>query len=101
MPVAEVLAVALEGVCGHERGVPLDRVDVDRLDHDRLDGTVACGGGNLGDLVDNGFGRVIGHLAEDRVLALQPLRAATALSGDGDEELRSVGAFGLTSDGVS
>ena len=98
MPVAEVLAVALEGVGGHGQACLLDRDDVDRLEDDRLDGTVTRCGGHLGDRVDDGLRRVVGDLAEDRVLALQPLRAAAALAGDRDEELRAVGALDLAGD---
>jgi hypothetical protein len=41
-------------------------------EHDVLDRAVARTGAHGGDLVDDGLGRVVGDLAEDRVLALQP-----------------------------
>src|SRR5450830_2202537 len=68
-------------------------LDRDRRDDDVLDGTVSGTRRNGDDRVDDGARRVVGHLAEDRVLAGQPRGR-----GDGDEELRAVGAARLAGD---
>jgi hypothetical protein len=70
--------------------------DVDRADHDGLDRAVARGGRNGRDRVDDGTRSIVGDLAEDRVLAVEPRRRIGR-----DEELRAVGALGLARDGVA
>src|SRR5450830_2108742 len=70
-------------------------LDRDRGDDDVLDGAVARTRRDGDDRVDDGARHVVGHLAEDRVLAGQPRGR-----GDGDEELRAVGAARLAGDRV-
>src|SRR5688572_3157385 len=67
--------------------VELALLDRDPLDHDRLDGAVHGTRGRAADRVDDLATRLVGHLAEDRVLALQ-----VHLGTHRDEELRTVGA---------
>src|SRR5579859_2227029 len=69
----------------HARLLAGTAIDIDRLDHDVLDGLVVAAGADMTDRLDNLAAR--DHLAEDRVLALQPRRR-----NRGDEELRAVGA---------
>src|SRR5699024_7188896 len=62
--------------------------DLHRIDHDVLQRTILRSGGGRPDRVDDVDGGLVLHLAEDRVLALEPVRR-----GDRDEELRPVRAL--------
>ena len=81
------VAVAVRRVGGRRLVARSAALHLDGLDDDVLDGRSLRPVGDLRDRVDDVAAGLVGHLAEDRVLAVQVRRRA-----DGDEELRAVGA---------
>src|SRR5580765_1300807 len=82
----------LPGPAGPAGGSVADR---DRLDDNVFDRLVVRTGADIGDPVDHLTAGTVGHLTEDRVLALQPGGRAHR-----DEELRAVGALAHALAGV-